>query len=77
MKILSQSFSAMLGVMLASLMILSAGCGKSPEEARKELAAMNVSFTPDSFVEHAKNSDMVVVKLFLVAGMNVNAERKS
>ena len=74
MKILSQSFSVTLGVILGSLMISSAGCGKSPEEARKELAALGIKYDSNSFIESVDNSDIVAVKLFLEAGMNADAK---
>ncbi len=52
------------------------GCGRSPEKAvkepRKELAALNLQFTPDDFVRSAGNGDLTAVKLFLDAGMAVD-----
>ena len=74
MKILPQSFSLTLGVILTSLMVFSAGCGKSPEEARKELGALAIKYDSNSFIESVDNSDIVAVKLFLEAGMNADAK---
>lgn len=52
------------------------GCGRSPDKAvkepRKELAALNLQFTPDDFVQSAGNGDLTAVKLFLDAGMAVD-----
>lgn len=52
------------------------GCGRSPEKAvkepRKELAGLNLQFTPDDFVRSAGNGDLTAVKLFLDADMAVD-----
>ena len=64
MKILSQSFSLTLGLILASLKISSAGCGKSPEEARKELGALAIKYDSNSFIESVDNSDIVPFSSF-------------
>ena len=49
------------------------GCGRSPDKAvnepRKELAALNLQYTPQDFVRSAGNGDVTAVKLFLDAGM--------
>lgn len=49
------------------------GCGRSPEKAvkepRKELAALNLQYTPEDFERSAANGDITAVKLFLDAGM--------
>lgn len=50
------------------------GCGNSPEKARKELAALGKDYTPEAFVKAAYDGDVVAVKLFLGAGMLVNAK---
>ena len=55
MKIFSRIVSTALGVILASLMISSAGCGKSPEEARKELGALAIKYDSNSFIESVDN----------------------
>ena len=48
-------------------------CGQNPEDARKELGQMNIPYSERSFIEAADNGDILSVKLFLHAGMNVNA----
>lgn len=63
-------------VIVLALVLVIAGCGRSPEKAakepRKELAALNLQFTPDDFVRSAGNGDLTAVKLFLDAGMAVD-----
>ena len=60
-------------LLLISVLSLSA-CGSSPEDARKELGKMNIPYSEVSFIESAANGDMMAVKLFLAAGMDVNSE---
>lgn len=60
---------------IASAMIVGAcSTGPSPEEARSELAKMNITYDTTTFIERAGASDPVVVKLFLAAGMDPNAK---
>lgn len=59
---------------IAVMLILFAGCGNSREAARQALDQKGVSFTGESFFEHIKQGDAETVKLFLVAGINVNAK---
>lgn len=54
------------------LMTLLCGCGKSPEDARKDLGQMGIQFDGRSFLKAAKNGDLLAVRLFLDAGMDVN-----
>ena len=63
-------FSILLIVVLSSIMLF--GCGKSPEEARKELGQMNIQYTELSFLKAIENNDSVATKLFLEAGMDPN-----
>ena len=42
--------------------------------AHEELARIPLPYTPDAFVESAKNGDLATVKLFLAAGMDPNAK---
>jgi ankyrin repeat protein len=58
------------GILAISLMI--SGCGRSPEDARKDLSKMNIQYSEQSFVKVAENNDMTAVKLFLEAGMSPN-----
>lgn len=60
-------------ILLLALSIPFAACGKSPEDARRELAKLGVEYTEKAFVEAAKNNDTLAVRLFLEAGMNPNA----
>lgn len=44
-----------------------------PEEARQELVRLSVAFTPDDFSAAAGRGDLTLTKLFLAAGMPVDA----
>jgi len=57
-------------ILLTALLLLLPGCQQTPEQARKELAELGVEFSPSVFHESAENGDVVVVELFLTAGMN-------
>jgi|GEM_PF-5526906 hypothetical protein len=37
-----------------SFLFFSSGCSKSPEDARKELGAMNIQYTEEAFLERVK-----------------------
>ncbi len=50
------------------------GCTKTPETARKDLSRLNVQYTPEQFLNSAKDGNTKVVELFLQAGMNVNVK---
>lgn len=54
---------------LISIAFLISSCQKSPEDARHELADLNIQFTEESFAEHAARGDLTAVELFLVAEM--------
>ena len=54
--------------------VFAVSCGKSPEQARKELGQMNIQYSEETFIECIKNGDAVAVRLFLTAGMNPNAK---
>ncbi|HUQ33232.1 MAG TPA: ankyrin repeat domain-containing protein [Pyrinomonadaceae bacterium] len=54
----------------------AAGRTITQEEARLELAKRKLKLTEDEFVERARMGNREVVKLFLAAGMNVNAGNK-
>ncbi len=58
---------------LLTLLIPLSGCQKSPEDARRELRQLGIRWSQEAFLESVENSDTVVVKLFLLAGMNPNA----
>ena len=57
-------------IILTALLLLLSGCQKTPEQARMELAELGIEFSPSVFHESVENSDVVVVELFLTAGMN-------
>ena len=50
------------------------GCTKSPETARKDLSKLNVQYSPEQFLNSARDGNTKVVELFLQAGMNVNTK---
>lgn len=66
----ARSFS-IIGVFVWFGLLLS-GCSQSPEDARKELAALGAEYTAEEFVRAAYNGDIVMVELFLAAEMDVN-----
>jgi hypothetical protein len=57
-------------IILTALLLLLTGCQQTPEQARRELAELGVEFTAPVFHASAENGDVVVVELFLTAGMN-------
>ena len=65
---MATSWRHYLATLVFSLLVLA--CGKSPEEARKELAELNIPFSRESFIERVRNGDTVAVSLFLRAGMS-------
>jgi ankyrin repeat protein len=56
-----------------ALTVLLCNCGISQESARKELAKLGKDFSPASFIECVGNGDKQAVRLFIEAGMDVNA----
>ncbi len=58
---------------LLGVAALLVGCGSSPESARQNLAKLGKDFTPATFIECDGNGDKEAVRLFLAAGMDVNA----
>ncbi len=49
------------------------GAAPAQEEARRELEKQKVPFTEEEFIERARRGNAAVVRLFLAAGMNVDA----
>jgi len=49
------------------------GAGLTPEEARRELEKRNIPYTEEEFIERARRGNAAAVRLFLAAGMNVDA----
>lgn len=60
----------------ACLMCLSLLCftawAADPVQARKDITAMGLEYTGQSFAKAAGNGDMTAVQLFLDAGMDIN-----
>lgn len=46
----------------------------SPVDARKDLAALGITYTERAFLKAVVDGDLVVVKLFVEAGMSVNTD---
>ena len=57
---------------LLSMAVLLAGCSKSPEDAKKELADKKIQYNEQSFVKAVEDQKKDVVELFIEAGMNPN-----
>src|SRR5271156_4951825 len=49
---------------------------KTPQEARNELAQMNITYSEDTFFEYILDGKTDLVKLFLSAGIDPNAKNK-
>ena len=58
----------------AARRILDLISGQSPQEARIELGKMSLEYSPDAFVRSAQRGDLSAIKLFVAAGMDVNAK---
>jgi ankyrin repeat protein len=67
-------YSTLLFILLFISSVSFIGCTKSPEIARKNLSKLNVQYTPEQFLNSAKDGNTMVVELFLQAGMNVNTK---
>jgi len=50
--------------------------GNPQKEARIKLGQMNVNYNEDTFVDRAKDGDVLAVKLFIQAGMSPNVSDK-
>jgi len=55
---------------LVVILLIIAACGQTPEDARRELGKMNITYSDESFIECIKRSDILAVKLFVAAGKN-------
>lgn len=60
-------------LILFSLFVISSNA-KTPQEARKELAQMKITYSEDEFFACAGEGKIDAVKLFLDAGMNPNVK---
>lgn len=63
--------------LLIYISLLLLACGKSPEDARKELGQMNIEYSEASFIKCAERGDSLAVKLFLDSGMDPNIKNLS
>ena len=54
--------------------IIFIGCESQSVSARKELHSLGIEFNPRTYYDHVRESDIVVVKLFLDAGMPPNSD---
>jgi hypothetical protein len=70
------NFKNTLFFLIASFLILLLACGKSPEDARKELGQMNIEYSEASFLKCSERGDILAVKLFLASGMGPNIKDK-
>ena len=62
---------------LVGLVGLCLGCGgKSPLDARTELADLGIAYTVEAFFLSAIKGDLTVVKVFVDAGMSVHIEEE-
>jgi hypothetical protein len=57
-----------------SVVIFLAACTQSPESAKQELEKMDIKYDEMSFIWVAAKGDNAAVKLFIKAGMNINAQ---
>ena len=62
----------LIAVAMLALTLLVAGCGRGPEDAKKDLSKMNVPYSEQSFISVIEKNDKKAVDLFLEAGMSVN-----
>lgn len=60
-------------VLFLSIIFFS-GCGKTPSEARKEIASLNIEFSQAEFIKRVVAGDKSAVKLFLAADVDVDAK---
>ena len=51
---------------------LAIGCGKTPEQARKEIAGLNLKYDSAEFASCIEKGDKVAIQLFLKSGIDVN-----
>jgi ankyrin repeat protein len=63
---------AILAVLAGMVVLGIAACHRplTPEDARKQLGAMNIQYNEQAFIDCARNGDLTAVNLFLAAGMS-------
>ena len=52
------------------LLVALAGCGRSQDAARAQLAQMNIAYSEKAFIESARDGNATAVALFIDAGMH-------
>jgi uncharacterized protein len=57
--------------------VLVVGCQTTPENARMQLVAAGISYTPESFLDRVNAGDTKAVGLFLRAGMDPNTRSQN
>jgi len=57
-------------ILLSFLLLILTACQTTPEQARKELAELGKEFNTTTFLLSAADGDVVVIDLFLTAGMS-------
>jgi ankyrin repeat protein len=67
--------SSVIVAFILSLLVLTPGCEKSSESARRKLAELNIPYTHEAFWKAAENGDTLVVELFIEAGMNPDIKK--
>src|SRR4030042_4343108 len=70
-------FSQVTKLPLFLLLLALVACGNPQEEARIKLGQMNVKYNEDTFVERARDGDLLAVKHFLQAGMKPDVTDKN
>ncbi len=59
------------------LFVLVMSCQTTPEDARTELAAAGIAYTPENFIDRVNAGDTTSVGLFLRAGMDPNTRSQN
>ncbi len=54
--------------------ILLASCGRTPDQAKNQLATMGIPFNSKYFVEKAGTGELKTVKLFVEGGINIDVK---
>ncbi len=68
---------AMMAVLMLALLAPFPAYGKCPEDAQKELSALNIPYTADEFVKSSREGNATAVKLFLAAGMDPDVKNRN
>lgn len=66
--------STMIPILAAASIISMFGCGTSPDDARKELTEIGITYNKTEFIRCVQENDIRAVELFLIAGMPTDFE---